>query len=129
MTTKPDPKPEEKPDPKPEEKPDPKPEEKPDPKPEEKPDPKPEEKPDPKPEEKPDPKPVTFKIDGVEYTTDDRHQKVADLLRLAGVDPKDHDLGLVGPQGTVRKLPDDVDVLIKPDARFVTIYNGTTPVV
>ena len=91
-------------------------------------------KPDTKPEVKPDTKPgggpsVTFTIDGVEYTTDARPQKVADLLCLAGVDPKDHDLGLVGPQGTVRKLPDDVDVRIKPGTRFVTIYNGTTPVV
>ena len=89
---------------------------------------------DKKPEVKPDAKPgdgpsVTFKIDGVEYTTDDRLQKVADLLCLAGVDPKDHDLGEVGAQGTVRKLPDDVDVPIKPGAHFVTIYNGTTPVV
>ena len=83
---------------------------------------------------KPDTKPgdgpsVTFTIDGVEYTTADRPQKVADLLCLAGVDPKDHDLALVDPQGTVRKLPDDVDVRIKPGTRFVTIYNGTTPVV
>ena len=91
-------------------------------------------KPDTKRAAKPDTKPrggpsVTFTIDGVEYTTDDRPQKVADLLCLAGVDPKDHDLGLVGPQGTVRKLPDYDDVRIKSGDRFVTIYDGTTPVV
>ena len=83
-----------------------------------------------KPDEKPEAgRSITFTIDGVEHTTDDRPQKVADLLWLAGVDPKDHDLGLVGPEGTVKKLPDDDDVRIKSGDRFVTIYDGATPVV
>ena len=72
---------------------------------------------------------VTFTIDGVEYTTDDRRQTAADLLCLAGVDPADHDLGLVGPQGAVRKLPDDREIRVTPGKRFVTIFNGPTPVV
>ena len=87
-------------------------------------------KPDSKPNTKPGGGPsVTFTIDGVEYTTDDWRQTAADLLCLAGVDPKDHDLGLVGPQGAVRKFPDDQEIRITPGERFVTVFTGTTPVV
>lgn len=91
-------------------------------------------KPDTKPHAKPDTKPgggrpVTFTIDGVEHTTDNPRPTAADLLCLAGVDPTDHDLGLVGPHGEVRKLPDDEVVRAAPGRRFVTIFTGTTPVV
>lgn len=107
---------------------------KPDSKPDPLPDSRPDQKPDPKPDHKPDPKPdggrpVTFAIDGVPYTTDNPRSTAADLLRLAGVDPTDHDLGLVDPRGEVSKLSDDEEVRIAPGSRFVTIFTGTTPIV
>lgn len=94
----------------------------------------PDRKPDRRPDRRPDRKPgggrrVTFAIDGVAYTTDEPRSTAADLLRLAGVDPTDHDLGLVDPRGEVRKLSDDEEVRIAPGSRFVTIFTGATPVV
>lgn len=73
--------------------------------------------------------PVSFTIDGVEFTTDDRRQTAAELLSLAGVDPADHDLGRVVGQGNVKEFPDDKEVQITPDARYVSIFTGPTPVV
>lgn len=74
--------------------------------------------------------PVTFTIDGVEYSTDDRRQTAAQLLSLAGVDPADHDLARVLGQGQVeRRFADDDEVQITPAARFITIFTGSTPVV
>lgn len=72
---------------------------------------------------------VSFTIDGIEYTTDDRRQTAAELLALAGVDPADHDLGRVVGQGNVKKFTDDEEIQITPGERFVTIFAGTTPVV
>lgn len=34
--------------------------------------------------------PVTFSLDGVEYTVDDRRQAAGDVLRLGGLDPADY---------------------------------------
>jgi hypothetical protein len=74
---------------------------------------------------------VTFTIDGVEYTTDDRRQAAAALLRLAGVDPADHDLARIVGQGQVepRKFKDEDEVQITPGAKFITVFHGPTPVV
>ena len=91
-------------------------------------------KPDDSPDHRPDEKPgtgrsVTFAIDGVAHTTDKPRQAAADLLRLAGVDPTDHELGRVDPRGKVTRIPDDEEVDIAPGDRFVTIFTGTTPIV
>jgi hypothetical protein len=74
--------------------------------------------------------PVTFTIDGVEYTTDDRRQTAAELLNLAGVDPADHDLAQVIGQGHVEKRFVDADeVQLTPGAKFISVFHGSTPVV
>jgi len=36
--------------------------------------------------------PVTFTLDGVEHTVEDRRQLAADVLRLEGLDPANYDL-------------------------------------
>jgi hypothetical protein len=73
--------------------------------------------------------PVTFTIDGVEYTTDDRRQLARALLGLAGVDPADHDLARLVGQGQVeRQFADDDEVQITPGAKFITVFTGATPV-
>lgn len=75
--------------------------------------------------------PVTFTIDGLEYTTADRRKTAAALLRLAGVDPADHDLARVVGQGQVepKRFKDEDEVQITPGAKFVTVFHGPTPVV
>ena len=74
--------------------------------------------------------PVTFSIDGVEFTTDERRQTAAQLLRLAGLDPADYDLARVVGQGQVEKaFPDNQEIQITPAARFVSVFTGPTPVV
>jgi hypothetical protein len=74
--------------------------------------------------------PVTFKIDGVEYTTDDRRQSATELLMLAGLDAADHDLARVLGHGEVEKrFADDDEIQITPGARFISIFTGSTPVV
>ena len=74
--------------------------------------------------------PVTFTIDGVEYTTDDRRQSAAELLLLAGLDAAYHDLArIVGHGGVEKRFADDDEIQITPGARFVSIFTGSTPVV
>jgi hypothetical protein len=74
--------------------------------------------------------PVTFQIDGVEYTTDDRRHSAAELLLLAGLDAADHDLARLLGHGQVEKrFADDDEIQITPGARFVSIFTGSTPVV
>lgn len=73
---------------------------------------------------------VTFTIDGVEFTSDDRRQTAAELLTLAGLNPADHDLARVVGQGNVDKqFEDDEDIQITPGASYVSIFDGPTPVV
>ncbi len=73
--------------------------------------------------------PVTFSIDGVEFTTDDRRHTAAQLLALAGLDPADYDLARVVGQGQVEKaFADDQEIQITPGARFVSVFTGPTPV-
>lgn len=73
--------------------------------------------------------PVTFTIDGEEFSTDDRRQTAADLLTLAGVDPEDHDLAQVVGQGERREFDNTEEIQLRPDAKFITVFNGPTPVV
>ena len=74
--------------------------------------------------------PVTFTIDGVEFTSDDRRQPAGELLQLAELDPADHDLARIVGQGQVEKrFADDDLIQITPGARFISIFTGPTPVV
>lgn len=67
-------------------------------------------------------KPVEFTIDGRSYTTADSRQPAADLLRLAGLDPANFDLGeLKGQRPEPVRYTDDEVVKIRNKARFVSI--------
>ncbi len=73
---------------------------------------------------------VSFTIDGVEFTTTHRRKTASELLALAGLDPADHDLARIVGQGNVEKrFKDDDQIQLTPGARFVSIFNGPTPVV
>jgi hypothetical protein len=75
------------------------------------------------------PPPITFSIDGVDFTTDDRRQTAAELLQLAGLSPEDHDLArLAGNSGVEHRFEDDDEIQITPRARFISIFTGSTPV-
>jgi hypothetical protein len=74
--------------------------------------------------------PVTFAIDGVEFTTEDRRQTAAQLLALAGLNAADYDLARIVGQGQVeRPFTDDQQIQITPGAKFVSVFTGPTPVV
>ena len=66
---------------------------------------------------------IPFTIDGQPFTTDDVSQTAADLLKLAGLDPANYDLGelrgMEHPQ--TRRFADNELVEIEKDARFVSI--------
>lgn len=65
---------------------------------------------------------VEFTIDGRSYTTDDSRQPAGDLLRLAGLDPANFDLGeLKGQRPEPVRYTDDEVVKIRNKARFVSI--------
>lgn len=68
---------------------------------------------------------ITFTIDGESFTTRDRRQVAADLLRLAGLDPTMYDLGeLHGQSPQTRRFANDDVVTVRPDARFVSIRHS-----
>ena len=66
---------------------------------------------------------IPFTIDGQPFTTDDISQRASALLRLAGLDPANYDLGeLIGKDRPETKHFDDEEVVeITKDARFVAI--------
>ena len=66
---------------------------------------------------------IPFTIDGQPFTTDDISQRASALLRLAGLDPANYDLGeLIGKaQPETKHFNDDEVVEITKDARFVSI--------
>lgn len=67
-------------------------------------------------------RPVDFTIDGKAYTTDDRRQSSAALLRTAGLDPALFDLGeLKGNRPEPIRYSDDETVTIHDKSRFVSI--------
>jgi hypothetical protein len=81
--------------------------------------------------DKPNPKgqpPVTFTIDGVEYTVEDRRQPAADVLRLAGLDPADYDLLRVVGKGDDQRFHDQAVVELVPHGRYLSFFTGSTPV-
>jgi hypothetical protein len=72
---------------------------------------------------------VTFTIDGVEYSSTDRHLTAADLLRLAGLDPTDYDLLRVVGQGeNEQRFNDSDEVQLVPHGRYLSLFTGATPV-
>ncbi len=74
-------------------------------------------------------RPVTFTLDGVEYTVDDRRQPAADVLRLAGLDPADYDLLRVVGKGNEKRYRDQEEVQLVPRGRYLSFFTGSTPVV
>ena len=66
---------------------------------------------------------VPFTIDGQSFTTDDVSQTAGDLLKLAGLNPGNYDLGeLHGKEHIETRRFDDNDLVeIDKDARFVSI--------
>ena len=66
---------------------------------------------------------IPFTIDGQPYTTDNISQKASALLRLAGLDPANYDLGELQnkDQPTPKRFVDDETVEITKDAVFVSI--------
>jgi hypothetical protein len=68
------------------------------------------------------PKLVRFTIDGRPFTTDDRHQTAAALLKLAGLDPSGYDLGELRPgDPEPKRYKDDRPVNIQEGDKFVSI--------
>lgn len=72
---------------------------------------------------------ITFTIDGVEYSSEERRVTAAELLSLARVSPEDHDLARVVGGGVEKRFADHEDIQLTPGAKFVTIFTGPTPVV
>ena len=66
---------------------------------------------------------IPFTIDGQPFTTDDLTQIAANLLKLAGLDPANYDLGeLQGKEHPqTKRYADNAVVEIEKDARFVSI--------
>jgi hypothetical protein len=73
--------------------------------------------------------PVTFTLDGVEYTVEDRRQLAADVLRLAGLDPADYDLLRVVGKDEEKRFHDHDEVQLVPGGRYLSFFTGSTPVV
>lgn len=74
-------------------------------------------------------RPVTFTLDGVEYTVEDRRQPGGDILRLGGLDPADYDLLRVVGQGNEQRFRDDEQVQLIPGGQYLSLFTGPTPVV
>ena len=72
---------------------------------------------------------VTFTLDGVEHTVDDRRQPAADVLRLAGLDPTDYDLLRVVGKDNEKRYHDQEEVQLVPGGRYLSFFTGSTPVV
>ena len=74
------------------------------------------------------PGPIAFVIDGASFTASRREMSAADLLKLAGLDPKQYDLlQILGPKVEHTFHDADVVELDKCD-RFVSSFTGSTPV-
>jgi hypothetical protein len=73
--------------------------------------------------------PVSFTLDGVEYTVEDRRQRAADVLGLAGLDPADYDLLRVVGKGKEQRFRDEEEVQLVPGGQYLSLFTGPTPVV
>lgn len=72
---------------------------------------------------------MTFTIDGVEYTVQDRRQSARTLLALAGLDAGDYDLARVTGKGQIdHRFEDNDEVQLVPGGRYVSMFTGATPV-
>jgi hypothetical protein len=69
-------------------------------------------------------RPVEFTIDGHRYATTMRRQPAADLLRLAGLDPRAYDLGELRGRRPFPVRYGDLDVVeIHKGTRFVSLHD------
>jgi len=73
--------------------------------------------------------PVTFTLDGVEHTVEDRRQLAADVLRLEGLDPANYDLLRVIGKDKEQRFHDQEEVQLVPGGRYLSFFTGPTPVV
>lgn len=64
--------------------------------------------------------PFHIEIDGTRYTTADNDQQASALLRLAGRDPKTHDLFVVTKHGIEERVRDNQIINLKDGNKFVT---------
>jgi hypothetical protein len=71
--------------------------------------------------------PVTFTLDGIEHTVEERKQTAGAILRLGGLDPADYDLLQVVGQND-KRYRDDQIIEIVPHGRYVSFFTGATPV-
>lgn len=62
-----------------------------------------------------------YTIDGVAFKTHDDDQEAGDLLRRAGVDPREFDLARKGPNGAPQTFKDGEVVKIHEGDKFVTV--------
>jgi len=71
---------------------------------------------------------VTFTLDGVERSSQDRKMPAADVLRnIGGLDPADYDLIRVG-DGNEQRFRDADEVQLVPGGRYVSLFTGAMPV-
>lgn len=73
--------------------------------------------------------PVTFTLDGVEFTVDDRRQPASEVLKLASLDPADYDLLRVVGKDSEKRFHDQEIVELVPGGRYLSFFTGSTPVV
>lgn len=70
---------------------------------------------------------VTITVDGRQLQLEDPRQKVADVLRLAGLDPAGYNLGeMKGGRPEPKVLEDDKTITIKDGDEFVSIREEAT---
>lgn len=82
----------------------------------------------PKPDETGQP-PVTFTLDGVEHTSQERRMPAADVLStFGGLNPADYDLLRVVGQGHEQRFTDSDDVQLVPSGTYVSLFTGSMPV-
>lgn len=73
--------------------------------------------------------PVTFTLDGVEHTSNNRNISAADVLRtFGGLDPADYDLIRVVGHGEEKRFQDAEDVQLVPGGRYASLFTGAMPV-
>jgi hypothetical protein len=72
--------------------------------------------------------PVTFTLDGIQHTVEERRQTAGAVLRLGGLNPADYDLLKVVGQGKDERYQDDQVVEIVPHGRYLSFFTGPTPV-